>query len=151
MNRYFSKIKIIFIVMAFISLLHASESGYIIANKDVQVNKLSKQELSSIFLGNKQFWDNGSRIKTSYIMDKSEFSFIFFNQYVEKAYKKFKRYWLKKIFSGYGAAPKNFKNPEQIIDFVSRNSGAIGFYIGEKPNNKQNLKIIKINGSEIVK
>jgi len=136
--------------MAFISLSNANESGYIIANEDVPVNEISKSDLSYIFLGNKKFWNNNCRIRASYITDKSKTSSIFFNDYVEKAYKKFKRYWLKKIFSGYGSAPISFKNPESLIDFISNNSGAIGFYIGERPDSNQNIKIIKVDGSELI-
>ena len=151
MNKYFSKIKVFFIVMAFASLLNAGENAYIIANKSVPVDEISKEEISYIFLGNKQFWNDSTRIKTSYVIDRSEFSFIFFDEYVEKTYKKFKRYWLKKIFSGYGAAPKSFKKSESLIDFISKNEGAIGFYIGEKPQSNQNIKVIKVDGSEFIK
>ena len=151
MSRYFLKIKLFLVFIVLVSSLNAKEEAYIIANINVPTSEISKEDVSYIFLGKKHFWGNDTRIQTAYVLDKGEFSFIFFNAYVEKTYKKFKRYWLKKIFAGYGAAPKSFKDSTSVIDFVSKHEGAIGFYIGKKPINTENVKIIKVDGSEFIK
>ena len=34
--------------------------------------------------------------------------------------RRFKKYWLKKVFAGYGIAPKIFKNDKKALEFINQ-------------------------------
>lgn len=104
----------------------SSADGIVIANSSVASAGLSKSEVSKIFLGKQTVWSDGSGIVTGYQVDTASAS-TFFNGYVGKKFKKFKKYWLKKVFSGNGVAPKTFSSSAQAVTFVKATHGAIVF------------------------
>ena len=114
-NNYINKVKLFIVFLFLSSILNAGNSAYIIVNKSVSMDEVSKSDISQIFLGKKQFWDGGLRVQSAYVQDDEGGSDVFFTNYVGKSHKKFKRYWLKKIFAGYGTAPKIFANPESLL------------------------------------
>ena len=122
----------------------ANNNIYIIANKTAPVDNITKVELSDMFLGKKLLWSNNQRIDVAYIKNTEENNKNFFKDYINISQKKFQRYWLKKIFSGYGLAPKVFTESALVINHVKNTQGAIAVcYI--KPPKDANLKIVTIS------
>lgn len=146
MNRHIKQIVPFIVCLLLTASLQAAEQGYFIVNTNVPVDTLTKKEILTIFLGNKQFWSNDKRIEAAYCADKD--ADLFFNDYLDISHKAFKRHWLKKVFSGYGTAPKSLRNPQAIVEFVSSHEGAIAFCRGISLEGKKNIKVISVKQSD---
>ena len=100
-------------------------------------------DLSNVFLGKKQFWNTKIKIDVAYISSSKSDKEKFFKSHIKTPYKKFKRYWFKRVFSGYGSAPKMFKRSNKLVLFVQENMGAIA-YLNKLPDDLTNLKVINV-------
>jgi len=134
------------ILLAAVSLLNAREMGVVIAGKDVSVQELSKTELANIFLGKKTNWEDGTRIMIGYMMTPAETVDGFFDEVVGRSHRRFKKYWVKKVFAGYGIAPKLFKNMEKALEFIEQNAGCIAFVTVSDIRELGDAKVVSITG-----
>lgn len=97
----------------------------LIANKDVSAASLSKSEVKQIFLGKKTAWDDGKKINL--ITQKSASHDAFLQENLAMTSKKYKTYWKKMVFTGKGNAPKSVDTDQDVLAYVSSNSGAVGY------------------------
>lgn len=114
-------------------------------NSSVIDTELKRRQIEDIYFGDKTVWSSNKVIVACYLEGGSETGEVFFRKFINTSTDKFNRHWVKLIFSGYSQAPKNFDNPEQIIEYVNGAKGAIGF-ISKKDKSllKSNCKIITI-------
>lgn len=122
----------------------AQADGMVIANSSSGQAALSKGEISKIFLGKQTSWANGSSISVGYHSSDNDVSQTFFKKFVGKKYKKFKKIWLKKVFSGNGVAPQTFDSSAKAVAYVSSTAGAIAFIDASSP--PSGVTVIEIGG-----
>lgn len=113
----------------------------VIANLSVPENTLTQKELRSIFLGEKSLWSDKQKISFALIKN-TNIHHAFLESYIDKTVNQYKNHWKKLIFTGRGRNPTFFENEEQIIDYVSKVKGAIGYIPASKMNSD---KVKKIN------
>ncbi len=126
------------LILAFLLPIVASAGEIvIIVNENVTESTLSKNDIKKIFLGNKTTWDNGDKI-VFVVQDRVSISDPFLKTYAQKSVSQYKNYWKQQVFTGKGKAPKSFATEEELVQFVSETSGAIGFVTAgaEKGNTK---------------
>jgi hypothetical protein len=51
----------------------------------------------------------------------------FMPQVVGKTWDQFNNYWRRLLFSGKGSAPTTFRDPAELLAFVERTPGAVGY------------------------
>jgi len=134
------------LVMAATGLVHAGEIGVVLVGDDVAVRNLSKNELANIFLGKKTNWEDGTRINIGYMNNDSEKMETFFEEFVGQSHRRFKKYWVKKVFAGYGIAPRLFKDVEKALEFINRYKGGIAFVTVSDERKLEGLQSISIAG-----
>jgi len=134
------------IVLAAAGWLDAREVGALLVSTDVKIKELSKNELANIFLGKKTNWEDGTRINIGYMLTSSEKVEQFFGEFIGRSHHRFKKYWVKKVFAGYGIAPKLFKDVENAMDFLKRNRGGIVFVTGSDEFKTGNFTKLSIDG-----
>ena len=135
------------IVMAAVGWLQADEVGVVLVSDEVSVRELSKNELANIFLGKKTNWDDGTRISIGYMNDASKKTEAFFEEYIGQSHRRFKKYWVKKVFAGYGVAPKLFRDMEKAVEFLNRYKGGIAFVTVSDERELQGLQTVRIAGA----
>ncbi|CAN2042807.1 PBP domain-containing protein [Candidatus Magnetomoraceae bacterium gMMP-15] len=137
-------IKLIFILLTvFLPLnLFGSEEYIVIIGHKTASNSLKKEDIKKIFLGKKTRWDNDLKIKFVILKDKKTYK-KFLRKYVKKTLSQYRNYWKMKVFNGTGRMPISFKNQKDLIDYVSRTEGAIGF-VYLKELDESMVKIIEI-------
>lgn len=122
--------KTLYIPMIWILLLFSyssAENSYsIIVNKELTMETIDKETASSIYLGKKSNWPNGSRIHVV-ILDQDEINKLFMNDIIKKTPTQYKAYWNQLVFTGKGTPPISFKTSKEVVEYVKTNSGAIGF------------------------
>lgn len=112
---------------------------YIIANKDVPVMQLEKNEIAAIYLLKKKQWENGENILPINLPPQADARNHFSAEVFDSTPEKLGSYWDKMLYQG--ETPPVTQNSEQaVILFVERVKGAIG-YVEIKPQNPQ-IKIL---------
>ncbi|MEW6079640.1 MAG: hypothetical protein AB1724_17670 [Thermodesulfobacteriota bacterium] len=119
-----------------------SETIYVIANLNVPDSALSKSELQNVYLGKKDKWSDNQKINFTEL-NSGPCHEAFLQQHVGRTDFQFQNYWKKQIFTGQGQPPRGFDAEADLIDYVSKTSGAIG-YSCTKPDSAK-VKILTIN------
>ncbi len=120
----------------------SADNVIVIGNKDVPDDVLAKGELKKMFIGKQKFWNNNIKVVLA-TLNKSHTHDTFLKKYIGKSSSQYRRYWVNRSFTGKGVAPKSFKLEEELVQFVSQTSGAIG-YISSNTN-INGAKVISIN------
>jgi hypothetical protein len=118
------------------------ENIYVIGNSSVK-SSLSQAELHDILYSDKREWSEGQPIVIA-VMDSQHPTFKLF---AEDLYKlpsnQVSRIWLKAIMQKKAEVPVDFTSEEELLDFVIKTPGSIGFI--SKKTEPKNVKRIKIN------
>ena len=112
----------------------------IVVNKNVPETTINIPTLQKIFLGKKTTWMNDSKI-VPVMMSKGETRDSFLTT-IGQSNNDFNQYWMKKIFAGEGTPPGTFNTEAELIDYVGKNPGSIG-YISIATTN-ENVKVVKL-------
>jgi ABC-type phosphate transport system substrate-binding protein len=113
----------------------------VIANSGVPVDSIDKNSLRDIFLGKKAFWDKDNKIVVT-ILKKGAIHEEFLTKYVGKTSAQFQAYWNKLLYTGTGTPPVSFNTEQELVDYVSRNKGAVGYIDAQTPH--KNVKVIRV-------
>jgi hypothetical protein len=57
-----------------------------------------------------------------------------------------KAYWQKQIFSGRGVPPEEKESDEEVLEYVSKNVGAIGYISESAETSAYDVKVLEIVG-----
>lgn len=77
-------------------------------------------------MGYRVLWRNGDRIFTSHIKMNSIHMKRFLKDVVSLSPRQFNKYWRRRLFSGKGHPPLEFKTDKKVLDYVHKTDGAIG-------------------------
>ncbi len=132
--------KTLIILLAALFTFPAHADLFIIANKELPIEKLEKSEISAIYLLKKKHWENGEDIMPINLPATAEARTHFSAQVFDSTPEKLGSYWDKMLFKG--ETPPVTQNSEQaVVMFVERIKGAIG-YVETKPQSSQ-IKILQ--------
>ncbi|MBN1627161.1 MAG: substrate-binding domain-containing protein [Deltaproteobacteria bacterium] len=113
----------------------------IIGNQSVAESKLSKQDVKNIYLGRKTFWSGKKKI-VFVTLGNADLSVKFLAEYINMIPSRYADYWLNKVYTGQGSPPRSFASDKEMIDFVARTEGAIGYVSSGK--GLDNVKIFAV-------
>ncbi|MBU0996051.1 MAG: hypothetical protein KJ737_26445 [Proteobacteria bacterium] len=114
----------------------------IIGNPDIFESTLTKKEIRDIFLEKKRKWTDGKEIVLT-VMYHSTIHETFMIRYINKTPAQFLNFCKHLVFVGQGRFPKAFSSEEEMMDYIEKTSGAIG-YLSQKPPEGKKLKIITL-------
>lgn len=121
-----------FIILAIVGVIHpfpepaAADDLIVIGNRSVPASELSAKDIQSIYLGKKKVWDNGLKIEMAVLGD-GPLTDRFLKTYVKKSSSRFETYWKKQVFTGGGKPPVSFEREKDLVEYVSKTKGAIGY------------------------
>lgn len=115
----------------------------IITNKDVPEDTLTQQEIRDIFLGKRVQWSDNSRIRFA-ALDSPQLHNMFLELYVRLSEPDWKTYWKRMVFTGRGLPPETVPTEADMIEFVSKTKGAVGYISSEGIREKDAVKIVEI-------
>ncbi len=116
----------------------------IIANPSVPIDTVTKDELKKIYMGKIVKWVGGEQIN-SVLLNVKDVHNEFVTKYIKKTPAQFDNYWRMMIFSGKGIRPQAFNNEQDLIEFVAKTKGAIGYVLSTGQLEK--IKILGITGN----
>ncbi|KAA3605595.1 MAG: hypothetical protein DWQ06_03455 [Calditrichaeota bacterium] len=141
------KIKALLLLLIFSISISQAQTIEIIVNGQNPVNEISFDDLERIYLGKMTLWENTDEdltILPSILRENSILTGQLMFATIKKSRSKLNAYWRKKLFSGAGIPPKEFRTSESVVNYVASNPGAIGIITSEAKNKMElNVKVIK--------
>ena len=122
------------------SLIFAADL-VLVASKNVPDSSLTREEVKSIFVGQKTEWSDRSKI-TFVVFKKSEEMKSFMKVYVGKTPFQFNNYWKHQVFTGNGFFPRVFESEKELLDFVATNKGVVSYVSEDAPID--NVKVLTV-------
>ena len=119
----------------------AFSAPIMIANNDVPEDALTAGQMKDFFLGKSAQWSNGSRVVLS-MLKGGDVSKEFLKSTVKKSQKQYSTFWKKAVFSGTGEMPAAFDTEADIVMYVSKTPGAIGYIDDATPHD--DVKVISL-------
>ena len=98
----------------------------VIVNPANPVASLDETTVEKIFLGKKNFWDDGHRIEI-YLQEDNELHKTFCTEILKKTTRQLKMYWRRALYSGTGLPPQKLADDQAVKAEVAANSVAIGY------------------------
>jgi len=111
----------------------------LIAHADVPANPLSKTDVQNLFLGKKTKIEAAS--VTIVILQEGAAHEQFLKEYLSRTPDQYMKYWKKLIFTGEGKAPKSFATEAELLDYVEKTEGVIGYVSTTTVQNTQSQNI----------
>ena len=108
----------------------------VIANTGSGFDKLTRDEAVNIFMGRYKKLPSGI---TALPMDESSQKAAFYRMLVGKELAEIQSYWARLIFSGQSSPPRLMDDPNEVIETVSNNKGAIGYIDRKKVTARVNV------------
>src|SRR5579864_772931 len=115
----------------------------IIANPSVQADSITVTELRSIFLEDKRSLNDGSHIEP--VLAKAGIAHeMFLSQYIGKSDDALRTHYRTLVFTGAGAMPKFLDSDAEIVLYVAKTKGAIGYVSGDFLTEGVGVKLLPI-------
>lgn len=117
----------------------------IVTNPRTSTSDLSFLELRKIFLGEKQFWDDNSRIVLLVRAPVARERDVVLTKIYRMGEAEFQQYWIAKVFRAeVSSKPKIVYSGDMTRELVTALPGAIGFLPADDVGD--GMKVLRING-----
>jgi ABC-type phosphate transport system substrate-binding protein len=100
----------------------------VIANPSVGASSVSSEELKGVFLSTKSSLSDGSHV-APVLLKSGAVHEAFLKDYVGKTDSALDTYYRSLVFTGKGSMPKTFATDAEVVAYVEKTKGAIG-YVG---------------------
>lgn len=101
----------------------------IIGNVSVKADSISASELKSVFLLQRRTLKDGSPVVP--VLEKSgDTHEAFLHQYLDRGSEEIQTYYQGLVFTGKGSMPKELNSDTEVVAYVARTKGAIGYVSG---------------------
>lgn len=97
-----------------------------VANRSLANEKLDPAKLKAVFLGRRVSWAVGGRVVLAILPDGA-LADAFLGKATGMDAASFRNYWRRLAMTGGGLPPKTFSSDADLVAFVARTPGAIGF------------------------
>jgi hypothetical protein len=98
----------------------------VIANSSVGATSVSSDELKGVFLATKSSLSDGSHVEPVLLKSGAAHE-AFLKDYVGKSDSALETYYRSLVFTGKGSMPKAFGTDSEVVAFVEKTKGAIGY------------------------
>ena len=117
----------------------------IVVHKDTPVDNLTLEELRSIFLADRQFWENRTRITLLVRAPNSDERAFVLERIYQMSEAQFRKYWIAKMFRAeVPRGPKIVLSTGMALDLVVAIRGSISFTRADAVTD--DVKLVRIDG-----
>lgn len=130
MSRVLLRISILGAVAALLTAgLSAGETASfsIIVHPSNSVGAMKTAEVSRLFLRQSTRWESGQRALPVNLVAQSPLRQRFTREINQKSLAAEKAYWQRQIFSGRAVPPLEVASEDDVLDYVAKNPGAVGY------------------------
>lgn len=105
----------------------------VIVNASNSITSLARDEVGAYFLRKKKTWQDGQGVQPVDQSTASDVRQEFSKAIHGRSATAIKSYWQRMIFSGRGVPPPEKGSDQEVLSFVARNRGAIGYVDADIP------------------
>ncbi|HET9305374.1 MAG TPA: energy transducer TonB [Candidatus Sulfotelmatobacter sp.] len=116
----------------------------VIANRSIRADSIAAVELREVFLQDRKSLSDGSHVEPVLAKEGAAHE-TFLNQYLGKSSDALRNYYRTMVFTGTGAMPKSFASDREIVAYVAKTNGAIGYVDIDTP--VEGVKILTISNA----
>lgn len=98
----------------------------VIANPSVKVSGVSPEELKAVFLETRSSLADGSHVQPV-LLKTGALHESFSRRYIGKSATALEIYYRSLVFTGKGLMPKTVNTEQQLVEYVAKTKGAIGY------------------------
>ena len=98
----------------------------VIANQSVGASSVSADELKGVFLATKSSLSDGSHVEPV-LLKSGAVHEAFLKDYVGKSDSALETYYRSLVFTGKGSMPKTLGTDAEVVTYVEKTKGAIGY------------------------
>ena len=135
---------LLLLVLAGLTTRAQNVSLTVISNLEGAPAQLKKSELKVIFLGERERWNNGNKIRIAFMKPGTPSGKNICKKIYDMSADDFAHYWEEQAFAGKVERPVYFKNAADLQAYVADNPGAIGI-IDQAPT-ASNTQVVLIDG-----
>jgi ABC-type phosphate transport system substrate-binding protein len=99
----------------------------VIVNAKNPATALSRDTLADLFLKKSTRWSDGETVRPVDLRPKSETRRKFSENVLKRSVAAVRSYWQQRIFSGRGIPPPELESDEDVVGYVARHRGAVGY------------------------
>jgi ABC-type phosphate transport system substrate-binding protein len=126
--------------------LTAQEGGFqLVVSSANPSSAIAKAQVARLFLKKSTTWDHGLKVVPIDRTANSTVRAAFSRQIHGKEVSFIRNYWQKLIFTGRGTPPPEAGSDREVLDFIRRNSGAIG-YVASGTSLGSGIKALRVQG-----
>ena len=122
----------------------ASGQLAVVVNRGNEIKGVTLQSLQDIYARNKVSWSNNHKIFPVSMKSNLAITRSFFEKALDKSPREMKRTWIRLTLSGAGAPPKVVGSEAEVLLYIAKNEGAIGFVDVDKVNDS--VKVLAVQG-----
>jgi ABC-type phosphate transport system substrate-binding protein len=109
----------------------ATAAFRLIVNETNPITSIDRKTLADVFLKKVTRWGDGAVIRPVDLRPESPVRIAFTDEVLRRTVVAVKSYWQQLVFSGREVPPPEVDSDEQVIKFVLRSPGAVGYVSGE--------------------
>lgn len=109
----------------------ASPRFRVIVNEANPITSVDRKTLADVFLKKVTQWGDGEVIRPVDLRAESAVRAAFTDEVLRRTVIAVKSYWQQLVFSGRDVPPPEVDSDEQVIKFVLRSPGAVGYVSGD--------------------
>lgn len=98
----------------------------VIANPSVKVSSLSSEDLKAVFLETRASLSDGGHVEPV-LLKTGPLHEAFARRYIGKSAPALEIYYRSLVFTGKALMPKTVNTEQQVVDFVAKTKGAVGY------------------------
>lgn len=117
-------------LLVWVSSTAAAADVKVIANLSVNVSHASPADLKGIFWKTKTSLNDGSHVEPVLLKSGAAHE-AFVKQYVGKTTAGLETYYRSLVFTGKGLMPQRFASDAEVVEYVRKTKGAIGYVSAE--------------------
>jgi ABC-type phosphate transport system substrate-binding protein len=114
------------LLLVMLAMVAGAADFVVIVNNANSTSEISSSELKNIYLGKKTSWGNGTKVDVA-VLEGGKVHEAFCSGITSKSASQFANFWKTALFTGTGVPPKSARSDAEMIDFVRKNPGAIGY------------------------
>lgn len=106
--------------------LAVAQPAVVVAHPDLAEDSIDEPTLRRIYLGKKTRWSDGIPVVPVMLKEGRTHAW-FVEERVGRSVAKFVTYWKQAVFTGRGMPPRAFDTEDELLFYVSRTPGAVGY------------------------
>lgn len=111
------------IAIGFPSTISAEEA--VLVNTSTAIVTISEDDLKNYYLGKRSSWPDGSKVTVVVLKDGASHESLM--KKLGKSTSQFSTGWKKLVFTGKGSMPEQVSSEDELVAFVAKNPGSIGY------------------------